>query len=196
MKKSHLLGAVCASLLSITVTPSLASVIYEYAGEDFDLIHTGIIHDTMSVTGTMEFALALEPNLTDAALSPSSFSFSDTVQTIDNFNADSSTFTLTTNSSGQITEWTVSLESLFPTSAAEGDTQGTIILTEIQDHVDVFQKGASSPFGGSVTLTGEGMTSVAGEWTTPAAVVPLPTAAWLFGSGLVGLVAAGRRRKK
>ena len=55
MKKLCLLGAVCASLLSIVVTPALASVIYSYEGTSFNSFSPAASYSSSDrVTGTVE----------------------------------------------------------------------------------------------------------------------------------------------
>jgi hypothetical protein len=46
--------------------------------------------------------------------------------------------------------------------------------------------------GGPCTPSSAGFTN---DWIFEATVVPVPAAAWLFGSGLIGLTAVARRRK-
>ena len=102
---------------------ALASTFYSYAGNPF-ADYSGTITGSMSVTGTMELASALAPDLAEATLNPLSFNFSDGVNTITQADNDSAIFMFTTDSTGQVMEWTVSLENSLPTSPDVGDSAG------------------------------------------------------------------------
>jgi hypothetical protein len=60
-----------------------ADVVYEYSGSNFTSFYGGYTSDD-SISGSLVFASALGDNLTLASVNPTSFSFSDGVQTISN----------------------------------------------------------------------------------------------------------------
>ena len=198
MKKSHLLGAVCASLLSIAVTPALASVIYSYTGNPFDGFSSSTNYNSSNyINGTVELENLLQANTTSKP-TILGFSFTDEVQILTSANTDIVIFEFTTDDDS-ITNWRVSLQT-FPAPLVEEDVV-QIIRTYNWD-ADVKDAGNRQTVGAMISATpiftpdfGERSTTP-GSWDGDIAAIPLPATAWLFGSGLAGLVAAGRRRKK
>ena len=197
MKKSRLLGAMCACLLSITVAPAVASVIYQYTGNPYTSVQSP--YDTsMAVTGTLELTTVLGSDLTLTAVTPLSFSFSDEVNTTTDATVTltSSQFEFATDSAGNITEWNINISTYDP-SATVGQLWSSSILTTntvsgIKDQA-VTQTCASGESYCIVTNTANAVIyDQAGNWS----VVPTPGAMWLFGSGLLGLVGIPRRKKE
>lgn len=66
------------------------------------------------------------------------------------------------------------------------DPFGYVILTSIDAQFDFI--------GVDLVLQNPGITQTSYQLLTPA-TVPLPTAVWLFGSGLIGLIGVARRKK-
>ena len=201
MKKSRLLGAACASLLSIALTPALASVTYSYTGNPFNSFSPGTSYSSLiSITGTVELENLLQANTTSTP-TILGFNFTDGVQTLTQADADIVIFEFTTDDDS-ITNWQVSLQT-FP---------APLVVDDVVQIIRTYNSDADVP---DVKDAGNRQTVVAmigtapmftvdfgqrqvtpGSWSGDIAAVPLPATAWLFGSGLAGLVAAGRRRKK
>jgi len=197
MKKSSLLGAVCACLLSITVTPAFASFVYNYTGNPYTSVQSP--YDTsMAVTGTLELAAALTPNLTLTTVTPLSFSFSDGINTTTDATATltSSQFEFATDSTGNITAWVVQMFT-FDADAPVGQLRQSSLLTENNGSSvnDSVLTEICTAFSSTCIASNTAQAQVLdqpGSWTT---VVPIPGAMWLFGSGLLGLVGIARRKK-
>lgn len=80
----------------------------------------------------------------------------------------------------------ISITGMTGTAGANGDTLGTAIFTGDANLAPVMKSG------GSWTLA---IDQAAGTGTLTYSEVPVPAAAWLFGSALVGLASVARRRK-
>jgi hypothetical protein len=197
MKPSHLTGAACAVLLSISMTPLHAAITqYEYVGVPFD-VADGIIYQTgQKVTATIR--LASELAVGQSTPTPISFSlFDDNTQNeyITNLNATSSNFWFDTNGSGDIVRWQFSAERLGYPDPDLGHRIGSY-------HIDGYtNEGAYGlNYDGADWLVVAGgeyynlsPSALYGTWTVT--TVPVPATALLFGSGLFGLTGVVRHRK-
>ena len=213
MNKSRLLGAVCAGLLSIAASPALASVVYGYSGDQFDTFPSTTTYDTshfISGTVTLENLLAANTTSTPTILD---FSFTDGKQTLSMANGAAIVAMEFTTDEDSITSWRVELNILPPGPLEVGDVTQTII-TYNRD-ADAEDTGRTQTVTGTLPaflfisdLSSDsepdpiplssidfGTASTAGSWEGDIASVPLPATAWLFGSGLVGLVGIARRKK-
>ena len=122
--KSRLLGAV----LYLLALNANASVIYTYTGHNFNSFTGSTFDASMSVTGYIELAVLLDPNLVDENVNPLSYSFTDGVSTIAKNDGVSGadTFRIYTNTDGEIFMWNVGLLNSTPNPAQLGDTQSEI----------------------------------------------------------------------
>ena len=85
-----------------------AGVIYTYTGNDFTAASTPFTTGD-EVTGSFTVPTALGANLSLASISPTSFTFSDGVDTLTNLTATPYSFEVATNSLGQITDWYIGI---------------------------------------------------------------------------------------
>jgi len=100
-----LAGASFAMLLAASPRPARADVVYTYTGNDFTSV-SGSYNTTDSLDGSMTFTTALASDLDDAELYPTSFTFSDGVQTITNSTATNSVYIeVSTDAAGIIDSW-------------------------------------------------------------------------------------------
>jgi hypothetical protein len=208
MNKTRLLGAVCAGLLSIAASPALAAVVYGYSGDQFDAFPSTTTYDTsnfISGTVTLENLLTANTTSTPTILD---FSFTDGHQTLSMANGAAIVAMEFTTDEDSITSWRVELN-ILPSGPLEvGDVTQTIITynrdTDVEDAGRIQRVDRTLSFLSISDLSSDpvpissidfGTASTAGVWTGEIASVPLPAAAWLFGSGLLGLAGIARRKK-
>lgn len=190
------IAAICTGLAIITTTPVLGNVIYSYTGNSFDNFSDPTLYtSSMSVTGTIELTGALLPSSytefnADDPASFVGFSFGDGINTatqvFDN------RWWFKTDQTGNIIEWKVSTRGTNPD--ADPGSQNYEIHTsngqniQIEDYGTLYDScdGCPAPRWGS-SLT-------PGVWAMET-VVPIPSAVWLFSSGLIGLIGLARRKK-
>jgi MYXO-CTERM domain-containing protein len=154
----------------------------------------------MYVSGSFTLPNPLGPNLNFSTISPTLYSFSDGRSTIDQMNGFAPSFTISTDSSGNIKAFDT--EIFVQTFATTGDFVRDIgIYLGQTDFGEIFlclgAAGGSCVSGNGGDDNGQSFT--AGIWSTsPIAAVPLPPTITLFASGLggLGLIALRRRRKK
>ncbi len=178
-----------------------------------------IYRSTQFITGIVEFADPLAANLDLTGVlnnvTPLSYSFSDGVNTITEASADMRNirnFAFSTDAMGVITDWVIAIQRLLPFPVSVGDTSNTIKLTSIPSTVTsapgslfvtdeasygrcagtiIFDAFCSDGLGDNAVVLSE----VNGTWeqVTPS-TVPVPAAAWLFGSALLGMFGFSRRK--
>jgi hypothetical protein len=159
-----------------------------YAGPDFSFIDGTTYEpffDVSGVSGTLSFAGTLGDNLSDAPITPSSFSFSDQAQTFTNAGTyTTETFDFTTSATGQITAWYIHI--------AEGsgipDIFTTYQLYSPGNTVDYGRENAGS--------YGEYSGPAIGSWTetTQESSTPEPSPVVLVSTALMALAFVARKR--
>jgi hypothetical protein len=166
----------------------------------------------MRVSGTFELQDALGSNLAGSQITPTSFSFTDGVNTITDANVAGDPqlynveFDFYTDTGGDITGWSIYLDfgpagtPFYPGSLGNiGDnlvrihTTGGLFATA-WDIGTVFTCTAINPDSSCATDMEYGdITFSPGSWTVTS--VPIPSAIWLFGTGLLALVEIATRKK-
>jgi len=215
MNKSRLLGAVCAGLLSIAASPALAAVVYGYTGNQFDSFPSGSNYDTSSfIAGTVTLEDLLVANTTSTPVILD-FSFTDGNQILSMENGAAIVAMEFTTDEDSITSWRVELNIMpsgplkvgnvtqtIKTYNRDADVEDTGRTQEVTGILPAFLfisdlSSDSEPDPVPVPLSSFdfGTASTPGSWTGGIAAVPLPAAAWLFGSGLLGLAGIARRKK-
>jgi hypothetical protein len=212
MNKSRILSVV-STLLFIMTASANASYIYRYTGNNFDGFSSTSAWDaSMGVSGMFELPNALGSNLAGSQILPTSFSFTDGMHTITSadmagdpqlYNVE---FSFHTDSYGDITYWSIYLDfgpvgtPFYPGTLGNiGDslvrihTTGGLFATA-WDIGAVFTCTAINPDSSCATDMEYGdITFSPGTWAV--STVPVPSAVWLFGSGILGLIGFSRKEK-
>jgi hypothetical protein len=181
--KLAILIAVTASLSAVgAVSASANSVLYSYTGNPFTIVQSPYTTSD-SVTASIVLSAALGDSLTDANVTPTSYTLTDGQQTNTNLNSIGSTlFQFSTNATGKITDWTIETNTLV----------GLINTQSISSEmVDVGQLTSTFALGENLNNPG--------KWAgpnQPIASTPLPAALPLFATGLGAMGLFGWRKKR
>lgn len=189
MRKRYFVGAVFALLSGLVISPAHAiNVTYDFAGtcaEDCGPL--GVLDTAVdTVTGTLELDLS-EPTISQQwdAANVLSYSF-----TYDNFTIDNMNSTLSNYATGGNIPFTTTATAPFSINdaalRATYNADNSVYLFISVGGVNLIQDSLT-------TCTGTCQALAAGSWTRTS-VIPIPAAAWLFGSGLIGLIGVARRK--
>jgi hypothetical protein len=142
--------------------------IYTYTGFDFTFA-SGTYTLTDYVSGSFTLASPLGDNLSLASVTPSSYSFTDQVQTITSLSPPSDvTFKISTDASGNIDKWFINLENPSPYNQISTQTQ--------PNQEDIGQSGGSEGYNLFESYSES-------QWTVSGTSTPEP--------GFYGLMAIG-----
>lgn len=201
-------NVVCACLLAFIAPHTAASVVYSYTGNPFlgppyttDAPYT----DSMFVTATLVLAQPLPSNIGDPwtpqPVTLTAFSISDGIYTItDGVDGAVVSASFTTDDAGGITNWNFGATAIFPSATVGVDkvyisSDKSPITDDNFDSASITTCEARGADGSCIRPIGEVRAYsgyILGSWTVTE--VPIPAAVWLFGSGLLGLVGAARRK--
>ena len=190
------------ALLSIVLAPSAwaAPVTYTYTGPAFTTF-TGIAACGVqcNLSGSFTVSSALTGGLTNVTITPTSFSFTDGLNTLTNLNTmdagDQALFLLfSTNGAGQITQWEITLQDI---SVAQFETLSSISGGIPEDKTWIGNPGTTT---GTALVDGIAG-GPSGSWvpstpSTPPSLTPEPTSLLLLSTGLLGLGMMLLRRKQ
>ena len=173
--------AIPLGLSCVGVPTAEADVVYSYKGNNFTTVG-GAYTTTNSLSGSFDLASPLSDNLFEQDIFPTSFSFSDGVQTITESGPTAATsyyFIFSTNATGAITHWAIDMVASNNVDEITSYSLGTIIFD----------------YGGSTFISDDsfGMSLDPGTWTA-ATAVPEPSSIYLLGFGLLGLAFMWRRK--
>jgi hypothetical protein len=208
MKKSYLLGVVCACMCSLSFSTSHANTVWSAAlfdnnGEEWDLhvvttatnlndgsLITGLYLASYDILSTVEPADLL--NTPVETVAENNNIQSDWVSTTIN------TMAFTAELNNQYTIDTLDVLGNQPVAVARPDAQQLSCVPAL-DHctIDVISelfRTVSHGLQTQVLFYDKSLQEVRFSLSASAAV-PLPAAVWLFGSGLLGLVGIARRKK-
>lgn len=185
-----------------------ANYIYSYTGNNYDTVFSdsGLnLYDTsmnLTLTFTTDSLLTNQSGAGNVNALITGFSIFDGVFTFNQTNVDSYEFRVITDGAGNILQWLISADVLGPWSSI-GDTKHRIGT--------LYSIAASTPASDSTTheiclsapLGDCGLqrsvdyayinSNIPGSWTIDP--IPIPSALWLFGSGLLGLIGISKRKK-
>lgn len=193
---SRLLGLACVSVMLGLVlglsAPASAVTIYTYAGRPFSVV-SGPYTTSMSVTGTITLSSPIPANSATIDVTPyiTAFSISDGITTITQLNNEfgqNSSFLFSTNATGDIVSWGVSVDILnnMPGDAFIYTNNGTGISPfMVHDEGRTYPNGVETvvpPDTSPVVFDGSNDNSP-GFWT----VTPEPGTATLIAVGLAML---------
>jgi len=124
--------------------PALAQATdYTYTGKDFTSVDR-TFSSTDKVTGTFVVSSPLGDDLSYASLTPTTFSFSDGVNTLNNTDSVATIFDVSTSNSGQITEWDISIVGLSDTITT-ADNGSSIVDADIGTSGTTFAYNTGTP---------------------------------------------------
>ena len=191
MKKLYLLSreVLLAWFFVLGTSAVQAATVYRYTGNNFEQIQ-GTLYDTsMSVNGSFTTEAPLTDFNGDASSLITQFSYFDGVNTLTGMNA-GVFLRLTTDNLGNITDWFIDINNSDQITA--GDPYFSISSSDSFDVGITGECGLADSSGcGVFIIDQQGLVGGnPGGWN----VVPIPPVIYLFGSGLVGLVAMARRR--
>jgi hypothetical protein len=170
-------------LFSLTAAGARATTIYTYTGNPFTKV-TGAYTTSMFVSGSFTVDSPLAANQAFSPVSPTAFSFSDGLQTLDQSNGQfvgPLHFQVGTDASGGIASWFVSLYNLAGTSVID-----TAAAFEVTDSVV-----KAAEVGG--LSSGAFNVSAPGQWTVQTVGVPdAGSSVALLALSLAALVGAAR----
>jgi PEP-CTERM motif len=167
-----------------------ASVTYDYTGNNFTF-WSGPYSASDRVTGSITLSSALGDNLLDVAVTPTAFNYFDGVQHITKITANASEFKFSTDGSGHITAWEVSVFNGLgdPSGGTIESTSGILAPPSPPSFDQAFQYLNSS-------TAGTGGTGNPGTWTGPiTSGVPEPSTWAMMILGFVGVGFMAYRRK-
>ena len=191
--KSTFFSLLAAVVLASSTVPLAADVTYTYTGNDFTIATSPYTHSD-SVSGFFTLAAALNDNFS-GAITPTSYSFTDGVQTFTNASPPATvTFEVDTGASGNITEWFVFLQntnaSLLTNTVSTGSGADFVAIDRDFGNVPVGQgegQGAVLSDAGTWEMSGPGSGST----------VPEPrNVAWLLAFGFAGVVTVQKIRRQ
>jgi hypothetical protein len=121
--RKRLLTATFTCLASISMQAYSASYLYSYLGYPYFIPSgsTPTFTSSMRISGHFSVPTRLDPGLSAVKIAPTSFSFNNGVETITEAPGTSSSgFTVSTDESGQIRDWSISIADSIPADAEIG----------------------------------------------------------------------------
>jgi len=117
-------------VLSVAATPVLAQTVYDYQGNNYEVIFGSAFDGTMSVSGSFTLPLELPPNLIlqDINVAGLTFSLSNGIRDFTEANSSVCTFEAATGPAGEIVQWNIFLRE---PGIPAGDPQATLESTRI-----------------------------------------------------------------
>ena len=178
-------AALAFGCIAMTVASAQADVIYTYTGNHF----TTVLNNnpapapqyttTDSVSGNFTLPTALGDDLPLTTIDPTSFSFTDGVQTLTNSTPGIVTsFNIATNAAGLPSLWSIDI-----TTILLGTTED--IFTDLSTNAHFTADGGSQV--NSSNLANQGRNINPGTWTVSSTSVAEPDSAWLLAAGLAFL---------
>ncbi|MGC9199247.1 MAG: PEP-CTERM sorting domain-containing protein [Acidobacteriaceae bacterium] len=153
-----------------------ADTTYTYTGNDFTNAVPPFTTN-YSVSGSFTVASPFGDDSTYKNFTPISFIFTDGQQAVTNLNASSESFDVSTNASGEVDQWDLTI--FDSTSFISTQSYASSKVTD---------------FGG-LADSGYGTNSnTPGTWTMQTSVAPEPTSLLLLGTALLGLAGLGWKR--
>jgi hypothetical protein len=168
-----------------------AATVYQYTGNNYEEINPGTLYNiSMSVTGSFTTDAPLISFNGDASSLITQYSYFDGINTLTELNAGGS-FSLVTDSFGNITDWIIEITNA--DRIAAGDPYFSISSSDGFDAGTTGECAFADSSGCSILAIQEQGLVVGnpGSWT----VVPIPATAYLFATGLLGLIGVARRKK-
>lgn len=188
--RKYLFGAVLC-LLTFSVN---ASVVYGYEGNPFDVFSFDFPSGSDRISGSLSLSNELAANLDWVNASPDSWTFTDGLTTVTNQTSGYvSTFQFSTDAAGGITDWRILL--LRPIGSLGLPSIEIRTRTDSGNPVNIYDESTycvELTIGNTCANGTNAYSSSAGVWSVSA--VPVPSAVWLFGSGLIGLIGLARRK--